>query len=934
MNTDEIISFIRSTGSFDESWYAEQYPDIALLNIDPVSHYVRIGALLQRDPSPEFSTSEYLSLHDDVRQTGVNPYFHYLKWGKDEGRKTRLRPVAKPNGRTAISANAAVAAVDTAPAADMAPPKPKPVETAKRFSVAELDRKLWGGYSRRACGLLEESKGDGGLPKDERAEAAWCLARWFYYHDNYAKAMQNIQFFNVFHPQIEKKVLLLEILACVKLGRWTEALSRVDAGLRELRAKTDLLFLKSTIVRRAGLSAGRPVRDVEKEQLALLNEALAVGKVAGLKLKDSAGPLHFFNLSCKREKTIKFDPKVSIVIPMHNAEATIGSVLDSLRNQTWLNIEIVVVDDASTDRSAKVVEDIANKDKRIKLVRQERNGGAYAARNAGLRHATGQYITVHDSDDWSHPRKIELQVAALNDNPSAQACISYWVRVNEHLEIVGPWQPKTSLLDLNFSSLMFSRKVLEELGGWDIVRVNGDAEFRTRLLQRFGQNAICKTRYSQVLSFSLSRDDSLTRSKATSVRSLLFGMRWLYRDAYEYGHAKGKSWHNDALLQSARPFPLPLGIRMTGARPAVYDLVVVSDFALKGGAFVSTLNYIVGACKLNMRVAVVHWRKFDLNIHSPLNSKLYDACVQYGVDILSPGDTVETKYVLFGYPAIINHLQDDFPSIKTDHLIVIINQFAERLYDGTDPQYDPEVVRANLRSLFGMEGSWIAISDLVRGLMEKDRRYPVPHPDVWSPMVEAEQWFKVPLRWRGGSGRAPVIGRHGRDAYTKWPTDKRSLRAAYVADKPWPVRILGGAANALKVIGEAPPNWEIMPFGAVEPQAFLEDLDFYLHYPHENYIEEFGRAVMEAMAIGIPVILPKIFRQTFGDSATYAEAPDVAKVIQKLWEDRNAYLAQAERGRAFVREKCDMRTFKKRLERFHEHLRADQAAASAQATLA
>jgi glycosyltransferase involved in cell wall biosynthesis len=125
-----------------------------------------------------------------------------------------------------------------------------------------------------------------------------------------------------------------------------------------------------------------------------------------------------------------------------------------------------------------------------------------------------------------------------------------------------------------------------------------------------------------------------------------------------------------------------------------------------------------------------------------------------------------------------------------------------------------------------------------------------------------------------------------------------------------------------------------MPFGAVEPQAFLEDLDFYLHYPHENYIEEFGRAVMEAMAIGIPVILPKIFRQTFGDSATYAEAPDVAKVIQKLWEDRNAYLAQAERGRAFVREKCDMRTFKKRLERFHEHLRADQAAASAQATLA
>jgi glycosyltransferase involved in cell wall biosynthesis len=912
MNIDEIVSYIKNAGTFDEHWYATRYPDISLLNIDPIGHYVRIGALLHRDPGPDFSTAEYLNLHPDVRAAGINPYFHYLKWGRDERRKTRNQPA--PTVRKEVM-EAAVPTVEMASVEQQS--EAKPIHGAT-FSVAELDRKLWGGYSRLATEALGRTKGDGSLAKLDRADAAWCLARWFYFHADYPRTMENVQFFNVFHPAIEKKVLLLEIQALIKLERWSDALERIDAGLQELRAKTDLYLLRSTAVRCAGMAAGNPAREVEKEQLALLNEAMAIGKVAGLRLKDPGKPLHFFNLSCKREKTIKSSPKVSIVIPAYNAESTIGVVLDSLTNQTWLDVEIVVVDDVSTDRTVKVVTGIAKKDKRIKLVQQKENGGAYAARNAGLLHATGDYITVHDSDDWSHPRKIELQIAALKDNPGAHACISYWVRVNEHLEVIGPWQPKASLLDLNFSSLMFDRTVLSELGGWDDVRVNGDAEFRTRLLQKFGPDSICKTRYSQILSFSLSRDDSLTRSKATAVRSLLFGMRWLYRDAYEYGHERAQTLHNNALLKRERLFPLPLGIRTDKAKNTSYDMVVVSDFALKGGAFVSTLNYIIACCKLQKRVAVVHWRKFDLNIHSSLNPKLYAACLEYGIDILSPGDAVETVDVLFGYPAIINNLQDDFPSIKTQNLIVIINQFAERLYDGSDPQYDPEIVRANLRTLFGMEGSWIAISDLVRGLMLKDKRYPTPHVDVWSPMVEADEWFKVPLRWRGGSGAAPIIGRHGRDAYTKWPSDPDALRAAYAAGKPWPVRFLGGAANALKIIGEAPPNWQIMPFGSVEPQEFLGDLDFYLHYPHERYIEEFGRAVMEAMAMGIPVILPEIFRQTFGDGAAYAEPAAVTDVIQSLWSDKRAYINQAEQGRAFVCEKCDTKTFKRRLDSFQK----------------
>ncbi|WP_160357225.1 glycosyltransferase family A protein [Bordetella sp. 02P26C-1] len=904
MESNHIIEYIKKNGEFDCEWYLQRYPDVLRLGVDPIYHYVHLGALLDRDPSPEFSTRVYLNTYPDVKKAGLNPYYHFLKYGQREGRRAQKSVEIVPRLEFPQEGLHTVSAA----ASEIQRPTSK-------FAVEELDRKLWGGYSRFSSSLLEETKRDEGVLSAERAEAAWFLARWYYFHEDNLRALENIQFYNIFHPEFEKKVLLLEVLVCIKLRRWDQAHARIDFGMRHMKVKTDLLLLKATLIRHEGLYRGEDLLQVQSAQLAVLNEMFSEGKLSGLQLKDPSQPLHFYNLASKRGNAAKATggPKVSIVIPMFNARQTIALVLDSLLNQTWRNLEIIVVDDVSTDDSVRIVQEYQREHRRIKLIRQKRNGGAYAARNAGLRHATGDYITVHDSDDWSHPSKIELQVNALKRNATAHACISYWVRVTENLEVVGPWRAKSSLLDLNFSSLMFDRTVLQELGGWDVVRVNGDAEFRTRLLQRFGPDAICKTRYSQILSLALSRDDSLTRSKATAVRSLLFGMRWFHRDAYQYWHAKRVVWHNQSLLSGKREYPLARGMRVNRGDDVHYDFVVISDFALKGGAFVSTLNYIIAACKLGKKVAVVHWRKFDLNIHASVNPKLYDACLNYDVDILTPGDKVTSKFVLFGYPAIINNMLDDFPEIRTDEVIVIVNQFAERLYDGSDPQYDPLIVRANLRTLFGKEGIWIAISELVRGLMERDERYPKPYPGVWSPMIEAEEWTKGTLRWRGGYSAVPIIGRHGRDAYTKWPSNPDALRAAYLANKPWPVRMLGGASCASDVIGDLPPNWEVIPFGSIEADDFLQDLDFYIHYPHEKYIEEFGRAVMEAMAIGVAVVLPPVFRQTFGDAALYADAEDVGDVIEGLWRSEARYLEQVRRGRQFVVRYCDVRTFGERI---------------------
>jgi len=95
----------------------------------------------------------------------------------------------------------------------------------------------------------------------------------------------------------------------------------------------------------------------------------------------------------------KNDTLVSIIVPVHNTENYLEECLDSLINQTLNEIEIIVVNDGSTDNSLKILEDYSKKDNRIKLINKE-NEGQSVARNVGLKHATGEYIAFVDSDDY------------------------------------------------------------------------------------------------------------------------------------------------------------------------------------------------------------------------------------------------------------------------------------------------------------------------------------------------------------------------------------------------------------------------------------------------------------------------------------------------------------------------------------------------------
>lgn len=105
--------------------------------------------------------------------------------------------------------------------------------------------------------------------------------------------------------------------------------------------------------------------------------------------------------------------KVSVIIPMHNSSKYILECVDSVINQTYKNLEIILIDDKSTDDTLKKV--LSVNDKRIKLIKFKKNEGAAKARNKGIEEATGDYICFLDSDDYWVKEKIEKQVDFIKD---------------------------------------------------------------------------------------------------------------------------------------------------------------------------------------------------------------------------------------------------------------------------------------------------------------------------------------------------------------------------------------------------------------------------------------------------------------------------------------------------------------------------------------
>ena len=171
-------------------------------------------------------------------------------------------------------------------------------------------------------------------------------------------------------------------------------------------------------------------------------------------------------------------PLVSVIIPAYNAEKFIKTTLESVLNQTYSHIEVIVVDDGSDDQTLKIVQSIAQQDQRIKLLSQP-NLGVAKARNLAIKHCQGELVAPLDADDIWYPLNLEKQVQCLLNSDNSVGLVYAWsVDIDAENFLTGGFHASEyegnvflPLLSRNFvansSAALIRRTCFEQLGGYN-----------------------------------------------------------------------------------------------------------------------------------------------------------------------------------------------------------------------------------------------------------------------------------------------------------------------------------------------------------------------------------------------------------------------------------------------------------------------------------
>lgn len=226
--------------------------------------------------------------------------------------------------------------------------------------------------------------------------------------------------------------------------------------------------------------------------------------------KDSNKPLYIDNLSANTPiKKYSKSSKISIIMTAKNEEKLIHYALKSLILQSYHNIEIIFIDDASSDETVSIVFSTCKELKfsNIKIIQMKKNVGTFVSKNIALLNTTGDIITFHDADDWSHPLKLELQAKELVSG-NKLASISEMLRIRPDGSLFSK-----QIYPLNQTcmiSLMFKREVFEQFGFFYTDLIGADSEYYERILAYYGEEHVDKIK--KVLTFAAHRDNSLMTS--------------------------------------------------------------------------------------------------------------------------------------------------------------------------------------------------------------------------------------------------------------------------------------------------------------------------------------------------------------------------------------------------------------------------------------
>ncbi len=312
------------------------------------------------------------------------------------------------------------------------------------------------------------------------------------------------------------------------------------------------------------------VLDDDARWLQHLNRYVATFGIAPLALGPGRAA-HFWRLQAARPRPVEHGPLVTVIMPAFNAQASLEFAARSILDQTWRPLELIIVDDASEDRTAAIADELARADERVRVLRNRANVGPYVSKNFGLRIARGEYVTGHDADDWAHPQRIEHQVQAMRAAGGAMKLHLVGMLRCEASGLFSRISKVTNnsrdgVLQAAFISAFFDAAFLRgTLGHWDEARFAGDSEMIRRAERALGAEV---PRLHQLGMLCLDSPQGLTShpEHGFSPTRGLSDSRRAYRDACAAWHLTldAGSAHLE-FPQRRRRFPIPPAVQVDPA---------------------------------------------------------------------------------------------------------------------------------------------------------------------------------------------------------------------------------------------------------------------------------------------------------------------------------------------------------------------------------
>jgi hypothetical protein len=577
-------------------------------------------------------------------------------------------------------------------------------------------------------------------------------------------------------------------------------------------------------------------------------------------------------------------PQISVVMPVFKPSLSLITAVGSLLKQTWRNVEVIVVDDASPEEYEPIFAQVRALDDRVTYLRMPTNGGAYRARNHGITHATSEFVGIQDGDDWSHPERIERQMREFARRPELVATLSKAIRLYSDLRIT---KLGSFPYEKNAPSLIFRRElVTSRLGRFDDIRKAADTEFIERLTAVFGSAAVHTL--DEPLSLYQLTDGSLSRAD--------FRIGW-HRDARVSYHSSFRHWHRSIVddgadpfisADSPRAFPVPPEFEGTSYPSEPPDVVLLADW--RGGLLGSVgLDVLVrGLAGVGLRVGLA---RAEALRNATVARGYADPSIQQvlaeGLAMWTPpGADLAPRVLFIRDPDLLSFPRRPSSVLMRPERVVIVADHAPR--SDADPRisFDPAHIERVVRELFECEPEWLPATTEISTALVAAGASGTRHEAQVAEVVAVSRFTARP-----NVGR-PVIGVWNASPFAAERIPPARLLSTLPTDPGYDVRILDSSS---KLPGRDSHTWLRFAPQTTSADEFFDQCDFVVALPPRVAGVSFLRPVVTAMARGCVPVVPETLGAALGDPATYSHEHTVAEVIDGLWNDPERFV---ERQRA------------------------------------